>query len=74
MEKSYETFYHVNFLEACKSYGITPIGFDFKKTPCADKPSKKFLLLWEKELAATQLNFIKLTRIESIQKLSDLET
>ena len=74
LEKSYETFYHVNFLEACKSYGITPIGFDFKKTPGAGKPSKKFLLLWEKELAAAQLNFIKLRRIESIQKLSDLET
>ena len=27
LEKSYETFYHVVFLEVCKSYGITPIDF-----------------------------------------------
>ena len=33
LEKSYETFYHVVFLEVCKSYGITPIGFNIKKTP-----------------------------------------
>ena len=45
LEKSCETFYHVIFLEVCKSYGITPIGFNIKKTPCVGKPSKNFLLL-----------------------------
>ena len=74
MEKSYETFYHVVFLEVCKSYGITPIGFNIKKTPCFGKPSKNFLLLWGKELAAAQFKLIELTIIESVQKLFDLET
>ena len=47
LEKSYETFYHVVFLEVCKSMpiGITPVGFNIKKTPCVGKPSKNFLLL-----------------------------
>ena len=50
----YETFYHVVFLEVCKSYRITPIGFNIKKTPCVGNPGKNFLLLWWKELAAAQ--------------------
>ena len=74
MEKSYETFYHVAFVEVCKSYGITPIGFHIKKTPCVGKPSKNFLLLREKELAAAQFKLIELTITESVQNLSDLET
>ena len=57
LEKPYETFYHVVFLEVCKSYGIT----------------KNFLLLWEEELATAQYKLIELTIIESVQKLSDLE-
>ena len=50
--KSYETFYQVVFYGACKSYGITPIGFDVKKTSCVGKLSKNVLFLWEKELTA----------------------
>ena len=52
LEKSYETFYYVVFLEVCKSYGIAPIGFNIKKTTCVGKPSKNFLLLCGKELEA----------------------
>ena len=74
LEKSYETFYHVVFLEVCTSYWITPIGFNIKKTPCVGKPSKKLLLLWGKKLAAPQFKLIELTIIESVQKLSDLKT
>ena len=73
-EKSYETFYHVVFLEVFKSYGISPIGFHIKKTPCVGKPSKNFLLLWRKELAAAQFKLIELTNSESVQKLFNLET
>ena len=73
-EKSYETFYHVVFLEVFKSYGISPIGFHIKKTPCVGKPSKNFLLLWRKELAAAQFKLIELTISESVQKLFHLET
>ena len=48
--------------------------FYIKKTPCADKPSKNFLLLCEKELAAAQFKLTELTVIELVEKLFDLET
>ena len=70
LEKSHETFYHVVFLEVCKSYGITPIGVNIKKTPCVDEPSKNFLLMQWKDLAAAQVTLIELTIIESVQKLN----
>ena len=68
-----------NFLPCClpwsiKSYGISLIGFHIKKTPCVGKPSKNFLLLWRKELAAAQFKLIELTISESVQKLFHLET
>ena len=71
LEKSYETFYVV-FLEVCKSYGITPIGFNIKRRPCVGKPNKNFLFLCGKDLAATQFKLIELTTTESVQKLFDL--
>ena len=74
LEKPYETFYHVVFLEVCKSPGITPICFNIRKTLCVGKPSKNFLLLWEKELAAVKSKLIDLTIIECDQKLFHLET
>ena len=74
LEKFYGTFYHIVFLEVCQSYQITPIGFHIKKTPCVGKPSKNFLLLWEKELSAAQFKLTELTIIEFVQKLFDLQT
>ena len=71
LEKSFQTFYHVVFLEVCKSYGIIPIGFNIKNTSYVGKPSNNFLLLWQKELAASQFKLIGLTIIKSVQKVSD---
>ena len=39
------TFYCVVFAEVCKSYGITPIGFNIKKTPCVGKPIKNLFVV-----------------------------
>ena len=74
LEKSYETFYHIVFLEAGQSYKITPVGFHIKKTPCVGKPSNNLLLLYEKELAAAPFKLTELTIIEFVQKLFYLET
>lgn len=74
LENSSETFYHVLFLEVYKSYKITPVGFNIKKTLCVGKLSKKFFLLQQKELAAPQFKLTELTIIEFVQKLLDLET
>ena len=74
LEKSYEILYHVVFLKVCMSNGVTPIGFNTKKTQCAGNPRKNVLLLWEKELAAAQFKLIELTISESVQILFDLET
>ena len=55
LQTSYETFYHIVFLEVCQSYEITPIGSHIKKITYVGKPSKNFLLLWEKELGACSI-------------------
>ena len=49
-------------------------GFCIKKAPCVGNPSKNFLLLWERELAAAQLNLAELVILEYVQKLFVLET
>ena len=62
------------FLEVCKAFEIIPTGFCIKKAPCVGHPSKNFLLLWERELAAAQLNLNELVILEYVQKLFVLET
>ena len=52
---------------------LLQFGSNIKKTPCVGKPSKNFLLLWEREFVAAQFKLIELTIIESVQKLSDME-
>ena len=74
LEKSYETFYDVVFLEVCKTYRITLIGFNMKKTPCVDNPSKNFLAVVGEGISGCSVQLIELIITESVQKLFDLET
>ena len=49
-------FYHVIFLEVCKSYQIVADGLYVEKEPCIGNPSKKFLDAWKNQLKVTRSN------------------
>ena len=41
-ENAYKIFYHIIFLEICKSYKIIPKGLYVKKDYCIGNPSTEF--------------------------------
>ena len=55
-EDVYKSFYHVIFLEVCKSYQIVPDGLHVEKEPCIGNPSKKFLDAWKNQLEVSRSN------------------
>ena len=48
-----KSFYHIIFLEVCKSYQIVPDGLYVEKEPCIANSSKRFLDAWENQLEVT---------------------
>ena len=55
-EDIYKSFYHIVFLEICRTYHIIPDGLCISKKPCIGKPSDEFLDSWERELENTEIN------------------
>ena len=66
-------FYHVIFLEVCKSYQIVPDGFYFEKEPCLGNPRKKFLDAWNNQLNFTRSNLRDVLLEEYVGKYVKLE-
>ena len=45
-ESIYKSFYHIVFLEICKSFGLLPKSLVSKKRICIVHPSKQFMEEW----------------------------
>ena len=49
-ESIYKSFYHIMFLEICKSFGLLPEGLVSKKSFCIGHPSKEFSEEWQRSV------------------------
>ena len=49
-ESIYKSFYHIMFLENCKSFGLLPKGLVSKKGFCIGHPSKEFTEEWQRSV------------------------
>ena len=72
-ENAYKTFYHIIFLEICKSYKIVPKGWYVKKDHCIGNPSTEFCNSWHKENLDYQLRLCDILIRENVRKLFKLE-
>ena len=72
-ENACETFYHINFLEICKSYKIVPKGLYMKKDHCIRNPSTGFCNNWHKEKLHYQLRLCNILIEENVRMLFKLE-
>ena len=70
---AYKFFYHVIFLEVCKSYQIVPYGLHVEKEPCIGNPSKKFLDARKNQLEVTRSNLRDVLLEEYVEKYFKLE-
>ena len=67
-EEVYKSFYHVIFLEVCKSYQIVPDGLYVEKEPCIGNPSKRFLDAWKNQLEITRSSLRDVLLEEYVEK------
>ena len=72
-ENAYKIFYHIIFLEICKSYKIVPKGLHVKKDYCIGNPSTEFCDNWWKEKLDYQLRLCDMLIQENVRKLFKLE-
>ena len=72
-ESAYKTFYHIIFLEICKSYEIVPKGLYVKKDHCIGNPWTEFCNRWHKEKLDYQLRLCDILIRENVRKLFKLE-
>ena len=72
-ENTYKTFYHIIFLEICKSYKIVPKGLYVKKDHCIGNPSTEFCSSWHKVKLDYQLRLCDILIRENVRKLFKLE-
>ena len=72
MWNAYKTFYHIIFLEICKSYKIVPKGLYVKKDHCIGNPSTEFCNSWHKEKLDYQPWLCDILIRENVRKLLQL--
>ena len=68
-EKIYKSFYHIIFLETCKSFNLVPKGLRIKKQPCIGNRSNSFTSIWENELNRTEENLRDILLYENVKIL-----
>ena len=72
-ENAYKIFYHIIFLEICKSYKIVPKGLCVKKDYYIGNRSMEFCDNWWKEMFDYQLRLCDMLIQENVRKLFKLE-
>ena len=71
-EKIYKTFYHIVFLEICKSFHLMPKGLVARKRFCVGGTSKDFQKKWDYNLKETKRKYRDLLLEEYCDRLFTL--
>ena len=71
-EAIYKTFYHIVFLEICKSFQLMPKGLVARKKFCVGGTSKEFQKKWDCNLKETEMKCRDLLLEEYCSKLFSL--
>ena len=73
-ENAYRVFYHIIFLEICKSNKIVPKGLYVKKNYCIGNPSTEFCNNWRKEKLDFQLRLCNMLIQENVRNCVNWKT
>ena len=71
-EAIYKTFYHIVFLEICKSFQLIPKGLVTRKKFCVSETSKEFQEKWDCNLKEKKMKCRELLLEEYCSKLFSL--
>ena len=68
-ELQYAVFFHVSFLETCKSYGLCPAGLNIQKKPFIEFETSDLKVFWNKTIKKTEENLLEALCIGICERL-----
>ena len=68
-ELQYAVFFHVSFLETCKSYGLCPAGLNIRKKPFIEFETSDLKVFWNKTIKKTEDNLLETLCIGIFERL-----
>ena len=68
-ELQYAVFFHVSFLETCKSYGLCPAGLNIRKKPFIEFETSDLKVFWNKTIKKTEENLLEALCIGICERL-----
>ena len=71
--KSVSYFFHVSFLETCKSYGLCPAGLNIRKKPFIEFETSDLKVFWKETIKKTEENLLEALCIGICKRLFTIE-
>ena len=71
--KSVSYFFHVSFLETCKSYGLCPTGLNIRKKPFIEFETSDLKIFWNETIRKTEENLLEALCIGICERLFTIE-
>ena len=66
-------YFHVSFLETCKSYGLCPTGLSIRKKPFIEFESNKLKVFWKETLENTEKDLLEALCIGICERMFSIE-
>ena len=66
-------FFHVFFLETCKSYGLCPAGLNIRKKPFLEFEASDLKVFWNETIKKTEENLLEALYIGICEGLFTIE-
>ena len=66
-------FFHVSFLETCKSYGLCPAGLNIGKKPFIEFETSDLKVFWNETIKKTEGNLLEALCIRICERLFTIE-
>ena len=71
--KSVSYFFHLSFLETCKSYGLCPAGLNIRKKPFIEFETSDLKIFWNETIRKTEGNLLEALCIGICERLFTIE-
>ena len=66
-------YFHVSFLETCKSYGLCPTGLSIRKKPFIVLESDKLKVFWKETVENTEKNLFEALCVGICERMFSVE-
>ena len=66
-------YFHVSFLETCKSYGLCPTGLSIRKKPFIEFESDELKVFWKETIENTEKDLLEALCVGICERMFSIE-